>query len=560
MIVRNKKSPDSRKKLEADSIIIQSPHLKKALGEILSDYPGICCDLERLVFRAPFQPFVHRWPELEEYLEHDDLDEITKEHLELLYSILKVELKDAIKAFEDYIKNGVVTFEHMWMIFQPGQIQVETRCGNVLRLRCEVIDWSGKHFGRGYETIDIYEFNGIEKIPNLNAYPMAFCEKKDLVKMALIERGQKFESLAGHQYKAYSGAAITWDNEGREVQIQISGRIVVDNDSFNRYSPYPVRGVNRFNSKDMDRLAAARKSAGQTGIAAKNESDKKPVVKLTSYHQLLCRSRVRGYSIKTKKWLDFFVDNITDITWNNNAFESLVLPEDQKELVLAFSESQVENRASFDDVIQGKGKGIIMLLSGPPGVGKTLTAEAVAENMRVPLHTISSGDLGSSPWEVERGLSEILDLVARWNAILLLDECDVFLEARSTHDLERNKIVSIFLRTLEYYEGILFMTTNRVDNIDQAFQSRIHVSMQYPDLTTASRRQIWANFLRASKQPSEFSETDLDELATVKLNGRQIKNILKTAQLLALRKGEKLSRKFVQTVMAIEQRRPEYDA
>jgi hypothetical protein len=67
--------------------------------------------------------------------------------------------------------------------------------------------------------------------------------------------------------------------------------------------------------------------------------------------------------------------------------------------------------------------------------------------MRVPLHMISSGDLGSSPWEVERELRNILDLVARWNAILLLDECDVFLEARSAHDLERNKIVSIFLRT-----------------------------------------------------------------------------------------------------------------
>ena len=52
-------------------------------------------------------------------------------------------------------------------------------------------------------------------------------------------------------------------------------------------------------------------------------------------------------------------------------------------------------------------------------------------------------------------------MVARWEAVLLLDEADVFLEARSTHDLERNKLVSIFLRVLEYYEGILFLTTNR---------------------------------------------------------------------------------------------------
>ncbi len=203
---------------------------------------------------------------------------------------------------------------------------------------------------------------------------------------------------------------------------------------------------------------------------------------------MLCRSRTRGYSLKLKKWLDFFVEQVAEIEWNTDAFDRLVLPQDQKELILAFSESQLGGAgAGFDDVVAGKGRGIICLLSGPPGVGKTLTAEAVAESLQVPLHTISSGDLGSQPWEVERGLSRILDLVARWRAILLLDECDVFLEARSAHDLERNKVVSIFLRTLEYYEGIMFMTTNRADNMDAAFQSRIHVSLAYPDLTADSR-------------------------------------------------------------------------
>lgn len=85
---------------------------------------------------------------------------------------------------------------------------------------------------------------------------------------------------------------------------------------------------------------------------------------------------------------------------------------------------------------------------------------------------MSAGDLGVDSSEVEGTLTTILEMVAKWNAVLLLDECDVFLEARSAHDLERNKIVSIFLRTLEYYEGILFLTTNRVKNMDPAFQSR----------------------------------------------------------------------------------------
>lgn len=108
---------------------------------------------------------------------------------------------------------------------------------------------------------------------------------------------------------------------------------------------------------------------------------------------------------------------------------------------------------------------------------------------------MAAGDLGCDSGDVEEKLTWILEMIAKWNAILLLDECDVFLEARSSKSLKRNKIVSIFLRTLEYYESILFLTANRVDNIDPTIQSRIHMHMAYPDLDTASRKAIWNNFL-----------------------------------------------------------------
>lgn len=175
--------------------------------------------------------------------------------------------------------------------------------------------------------------------------------------------------------------------------------------------------------------------------------------------------------------------------------------------------------------------------------------------MQVPLYTMSAGDLGTTPHEVEEKLTEILEISSRWKAILLLDGCDVFLEARSVHDLERNKLVSIFLRLLEYYEGVLFLTTNRINNLDAAFQSRIHISMAYPDLPADSRRKIWSSFLKSKGH--DLGEQDLDELSEVKLNGRQIKNVLKTAQLLATRRKCPLKREFVETVLAIEKSRPE---
>lgn len=296
---------------------------------------------------------------------------------------------------------------------------------------------------------------------------------------------------------------------------------------------------------------------------------------LTKDQLLLCGSTLKGYSLRNKKWLDFSINSVKEIKYNDDAFDSLVLPEDHKELILALTESQVANKETFDDVIQGKGKGMIMLLSGPPGVGKTLTAESgnssppslslsfntntnlVAESMNAPLYMMSAGDLGLDSSSVESSLTNVLEMATKWNAILLLDEADVFLEQRSSHDLERNKLVSIFLRILEYYEGILFLTTNRVDNIDAAFQSRIHVSMQYNELSESSRRVVWKNFLGMSKDGAtreNFGDEDLAKLAKHTMNGREIKNVLKTAQLLASKKQESLAYGHVASVLAIEKR------
>ena len=70
LLIRNRKVFDnSRKSLEIDSIVVQSPLLKKSLGVILKGYPGITTSLERLSFSAPFKPFVHRWKKLERHLD-----------------------------------------------------------------------------------------------------------------------------------------------------------------------------------------------------------------------------------------------------------------------------------------------------------------------------------------------------------------------------------------------------------------------------------------------------------------------------------------------------------
>lgn len=132
---------------------------------------------------------------------------------------------------------------------------------------------------------------------------------------------------------------------------------------------------------------------------------------------------------------------------------------------------------------------------GPPGVGKTLTAECIADLYERPLYSVTSGDLGVDPETVEERLRDIFDYAVTWNAVLLLDEADVFLAERNLENLERNALVSGKSTTLdkenctdraqsslgtsvrstrfenapgrrltcptEYFNGVFFHTTNR---------------------------------------------------------------------------------------------------
>ena len=197
----------------------------------------------------------------------------------------------------------------------------------------------------------------------------------------------------------------------------------------------------------------------------------------TEEELLLTSPVVLGFAFSEKLWLEFTISGIHDITWNEKAFDSLVLPPNQKSIVRALVEShKFSAHKAIDDVVQGKGKGLVSVLHGPPGTGKTLTAEGISEMLKCPLYMVSAGELGTDPARLEHELQKILDIAHSWGAILLLDEADVFLEKREVHDIHRNAlgklfpfktvqrskltsiVVSIFLRLLEYFQGILVRT------------------------------------------------------------------------------------------------------
>lgn len=293
-----------------------------------------------------------------------------------------------------------------------------------------------------------------------------------------------------------------------------------------------VMWKDRSGQKHLIRLPTAEKSEDITTQKLDTVTNEEDEIKhIFSEEELLIASPVvLGFSFSEKLWLEFSLSGINEIQWQDEAFQSLVLPSQIKQNLKGLVSSHRFNAAkTIDDVIVGKGKGLNVVLHGPPGVGKTLTGESIAEFLRCPLYAVSSGELGTNAAQLERDLNRIMEITHAWGAILLLDEADVFLEARQPHDIHRNALVSVFLRLTEYYQGILFLTTNRVATFDEAFQSRIHMGIRYENLTIKARKKIWIHYIGKvlamdgdSTKSKVFSDSDYDELSKKVLNGRQV--------------------------------------
>ncbi|EAQ84869.1 hypothetical protein CHGG_08883 [Chaetomium globosum CBS 148.51] len=310
---------------------------------------------------------------------------------------------------------------------------------------------------------------------------------------------------------------------------------------------------------------------------------------------VLLPGRVMAYALRDRKFFNADVSSVRETHWpsgDKSPFNSLMINPEHKTMILSIVQEHFEkkmlvgqlqqlavsNRGKTgdngdleltlpdQDFIKGKGKGLVILLHGAPGVGKTATAEAVALLYKRPLFLITCGDLGTTPESVEGGLKQIFRLANLWdwtNSILLLDEADIFLSQREKGDesVTRNAMVSIFLRTLEYYPGILFLTTNRPGVLDEAVKSRVHVNLNYPAFTLDQTLELFKiNIERLediekvrfkaqqaspnpgpARQPMEIRKNEILKFATkhyngdkaLRWNGRQIRNAFQIAASLA---------------------------
>ncbi|CVK94514.1 related to TOB3 (member of AAA-ATPase family) [Fusarium mangiferae] len=530
----------------------------------------------------------NRIERVKSYLSHE-----SKNQVEAFQHYLKLYLGDEWAKVDSLIREGKITAKYLSYLFAPGQIIISklkglsvaqwqaytatswlaifgspTTKGDFQALiKVSYWDFDG-NFQRFKSTLNISGLPSLTEEFPINAmmvFPMKYVD--DGTVRNLRRRGKMFWKCRFRKYVCVRGTP-----EDHLYGANSGSRYMIDRATFRQM--HPSTSGQQAPVRYHDDLGP--------DVMAQDE----PVPDLGDGFYMCLPTSLYGFNMQKKDWVKLEVDLLQEVTWNEEAFDLLVMERQTKELV----EAVVTNHLDEDrdtDVIHGKGNGLFILLHGGPGTGKTLTAESVAEIAKKPLYRVTCGDVGTKAEEVERYLEVVSLLGKTWGCVVLLDEADVFLEQRKLDSLERNALVSVFLRVLEYYDGIMILTSNRVGIFDEAFKSRIQLSLRYNDLEKDQRRQIWLNFInRLEKlgsqriaQASEPSLTNilstpqdaprlgvdiksmrdrLDDLAEAPLNGREIRNMISTARQLAVFRKEKLGYQHLESVMAEAKKFGEY--
>jgi hypothetical protein len=217
------------------------------------------------------------------------------------------------------------------------------------------------------------------------------------------------------------------------------------------------------------------------------------------------------------------VDDIEPYAYQPELKDKLVLPPEQTDLIDILT---AEMDVLMDDIVAGKSGGTTVLCAGPPGVGKTLTAEVYSEIIRRPLYRVHSGQLGLNVAAMETALKEVLTRAQRWGAVMLIDEADVYIKRRDDN-ITMNAVVGVFLRVLEYFNGLLFLTTNRVDDIDEAIVSRCIALIRFYPPEREDRRKIWG--VMAEQFSLDLAPELPERLSDIfpQASGRDIKGLAK---------------------------------
>jgi DNA polymerase III delta prime subunit len=515
-------------------------------------------------------------------------------------------------------EKGFVTYRNLWLLFQPGKYvfmteddrtefyiveSISRRLSSQARTeRWSVELWSLDFKGdrltrrRRPKAVGITEYSGEKEIIKLPIIPLKYMGKEYMgdadgrTPEEFIVRGklhhQLFcEACKTPRLKQYSGPL------GGRKELEYSGAVIVDPlVCAEQARKTPVLGT-------VANLTAQDKSAdfsdpqdndGGLMYSMLNDIPPSETGPFEGREELylLLTGMIWGIALGKNQWAQFDVRKFSPPVApenSQNAFDNLVTNKEDIDLLKAIAATgdvlmKDGPSVSFDqtDFVNGKGVGKVILLYGPPGVGKSFTVECLAQHMGRPLLSLKATDIGTDQ-SAEQNLSGWLDLAQRWNAVVLLDEADTVLEQRKQHDLNRNALVAAFLHVLEYFPGLIFWTSNLPAWLDDAFISRFHLCIQYHDLTPEMRNKVWLKFIAKlereetarMEQATKRSEQGKEKVAwprlkvspevmmyvatdpaitDLKLNGRDIRNTFQAASRIAIHRAREESDGVLRTI------------
>lgn len=386
----------------------------------------------------------------------------------------------------------------------------------------------------------------------------------------LSRRGATAAELSqGHHYRRYTAGCFFAHRAPRGTSssapqpsasvLASSGKIVVDaiRGLMLGYSAAPGFDSASLAFQQTSRLLGVVRRANADGETEERRRERVRSAGLRVLQQVprellhICWPALVGFSLNAKAWGHVLIDGLQAVEQGGNAWQSLVLPTAKKELLLALAAQKLvaDARVHRVDAIEGKGSGSLFLLHGPPGVGKTLTAEALADHYGRPLYCLTFGELGSSVSELESRMNEVLQLCSAWRCVCLLDEGDALVERREKGALLLNSLVSVLLKSLDSFEGLLFLTTNRVAMFDPAALSRVTLAIRYNPLDDEARAAVWTAVLeRAGAQVGQFN---LSLLSSRQYSGRDINNAIRLALALAEHRDKELDQSILDEALAV---------
>ena len=187
-----------------------------------------------------------------------------------------------------------------------------------------------------------------------------------------------------------------------------------------------------------------------------------------------------------------------------------------------------------------KNKGLSLLFAGPPGTGKTMTAEAIARSLKKPLMIVNYAQL-ENMWvgETEKNIEAVFQEGAKNDAVLFFDEADAVFHRRGmTLAPWTNRDVNVLLNHLENFSGVSILATNLARVMDRALDRRIDIAVEFEIPDVEQRREIWRKLV--PKEAPLGKDVDFDVLAKkYVLSGGSILNVVRQAMRNALKRGKR---------------------